>query len=226
MPTQPPPPPAMFRQPRTATDARRIRGLYAVTPDEMDTGRLLRLVNEAVAGGASLVQYRNKRADASLRLVQALGLHAVCQRAGVPLIINDDMELALEIEAEGVHLGREDGALAPARDRLGKKRLLGVSCYNELDAARAAVAAGADYVAFGAAFVSNVKPQAPCAPFELFARAKREIAVPVVAIGGINADNAKQLADLGVDAVAVISAIFQAKDVAAAAAGISCWWAE
>lgn len=202
----------------------RVRGLYAVTPDEMDTGRLLRLVGEAIAGGARLVQYRNKRAQAGLRLVQALGLHAVCQKAGVPLIINDDVELALEIEAEGVHLGREDGDPRAARSRLGAKRLLGVSCYNELEAARRAVVAGADYVAFGAAFPSGVKPLAVQAPLELYVRAKRELGVPVVAIGGIDGQNARLLAEAGVDAVAVISAVFGAPDVAASAAAIARLW--
>jgi len=184
----------------------------------------LRLVSEAIDGGARLIQYRNKQARGTTRLTQALGLSAVCRKRGVPLIVNDDVELALEIEAEGVHLGREDGDLAKARARLGKGRLLGVSCYNDFDAARAAVAQGADYVAFGAAFPSSVKPKAAHAPLELFARAKRELPVPVVAIGGIDAENAKLLAEAGVDAVAVISAVFQARDVAGAAAAVARWW--
>ncbi|CAG1011541.1 thiamine-phosphate pyrophosphorylase [Burkholderiales bacterium] len=201
-----------------------VRGLYALTPDELDTGRLLRLVGEVIAAGARLVQYRNKQAPPSLRLVQALGLHAMCQKAGVPLIINDDVELALETEAEGVHLGREDGDLRAARSRLGAKRLLGVSCYNELEAAHRAVAAGGDYVAFGAAFPSGVKPSAVRAPLELYARAKRELGVPVVAIGGIDRQNARLLAEAGVDAVAVISGVFGEPDVAGSAAAIARLW--
>lgn len=214
----------MFRLPRIATEAIPIRGLYAVTPDETDSGKLLRLVGEALAGGASLVQYRNKRADRRLRFVQALGLHAICRQAGVPLIINDDVELALEIEAEGVHLGRDDGSPAEVRARLGERRLLGVSCYDAIEAARRAVVAGADYVAFGSAFPSRVKPEAVVAPLELYARAKREFQVPVVAIGGIDAANAKLLADAGVDAVAVISAVFDAVDVGASAKAIARFW--
>lgn len=216
----------MFPLRRSATDPFPVRGLYAVTPDEADTGRLLSLVSQAIDGGARLVQYRNKRARGTLRLTQALGLSAVCRKRGVPLIVNDDVELALEIEAEGVHLGREDGDPVKARARIGKRRLLGVSCYNDFELAKHAVMQGADYVAFGAAFSSSVKPEAVQAPLELFARAKRELAVPVVAIGGINAENARLLADAGVDAVAVISALFQAEDVAGAAAAIAHWWVD
>lgn len=216
----------MFPLLRSATDRWPVRGLYAVTPDEPDTGRLLRLVSEAIDGGARLVQYRNKKARGTLRLTQALGLSAVCRKRGVPLIVNDDVELALEVEAEGVHLGREDGDLRNARVRIGKKRLLGVSCYDDLGLARRSADQGADYIAFGAAFASHVKPDAVQAPLELYVRAKRELDVPVVAIGGIDATNAKLLADAGVDAVAVISSLFEAEDVAAAAAAIGCWWTD
>jgi thiamine-phosphate pyrophosphorylase len=215
----------MFPLPRTPTEVKAVRGLYVVTPDEDDTGHLLRLVGAAMDGGARLVQYRNKRASPALRLTQALGLQAICRQRGVPLIVNDDLDLAQNIDAEGVHLGRDDDSPATARTQLGKKRLLGVSCYDDLDAAHRAVADGADYVAFGAAFPSSVKPDAVRAPWGLYARAKRELGVPVVAIGGITAENARQLAECGVDAVAVISAVFIADDVAAAASAIARYWA-
>lgn len=215
----------MFPRLRTATERPSVRGLYAVTPDEPDTGRLLELVVAALDGGARLIQYRHKGARGQLRLTQALALHAVCQRRGVPLIVNNDVELVLEIEAEGVHLGRDDGDLAQARSRLGKKRLLGVSCYADLQRARRALAQGADYLAFGAAFPSCVKPEAPLASLDLFRQAKRELRAPVVAIGGIDEQNAGLLAEAGVDAVAVISAVFGADDVAAAAAAVARWWA-
>lgn len=190
------------------------RGLYALTPDEPDTSRLVRLVEAALAGGAVAVQYRQKAAAAPLRREQAAALAARCRAARVPLIVNDDPVLAAEIGADGVHLGREDGDLAAARALLGPGRLLGASCYNQLDLARRACAAGADYVAFGAAFDSPTKPAAVRAPLELYREARRTLEVPIVAIGGITVANAPLLLAAGVDAVAVISALFGADDVA------------
>lgn len=202
----------------------RLRGLYAVTPDEADTARLVADTQAAISGGASLLQYRNKQADRRLRREQAAALQALCLARGVPLIINDDLELALEVGAEGVHLGRDDESWEAARRRLGAGRILGVSCYNEWALAERAVAAGADYLAFGAAFPSRVKPDAVVAPLALYARAKRELPLPVVAIGGIDAAGAAQLAALGVDAVAVISAVFGAREIAVAARAIAQHW--
>jgi thiamine-phosphate pyrophosphorylase len=189
------------------------RGLYALTPELADTRALAGRVGEAIRGGAAVVQYRNKAAPAALRREQAVALLAICRSAGVPLIVNDDVELAIAIGAEGAHLGGEDGDLAAARRRLGSRRLLGASCYNRLELARAAVAAGADYVAFGAAFPSPTKPGAVRAPLELYREAHRTLPVPIVAIGGITVDNAAELLAAGVDAIAVITALFAAGDV-------------
>lgn len=190
------------------------RGLYALTPDLADTGRLADRVDEALRGGAAAVQYRNKAAPPDLRREQALALAARCRTAGVPLIVNDDVELAIAVGADGAHLGAGDGDLAAARARLGPGRLLGASCYNRLELARAAVAAGADHVAFGAAFASSTKPGAVHAPLELYRAARRALTVPLVAIGGITVENAPALIAAGVDAVAVITALFGADEVA------------
>lgn len=195
----------------------RISGLYAVTPDLADTAELLAKVEAALAGGARALQYRNKSASAALRLEQAGNLLARCRERRVPLIINDDLDLATALAADGLHLGSEDGALAAARLRLGPGKLLGASCYNRLDHALAAARDGADYVAFGSFFPSSVKPGAVRAPLALLREAKQRLALPVVAIGGITLDNAPQLIAAGADGVAVISALFGAPDIRAAA---------
>ena len=195
----------------------RISGLYAVTPDEADTGALTARVRDALAGGARLVQYRNKTADAALRLEQAGALLALCRQYAALLIINDHLELALEIDADGLHLGGEDGSVAAARARLGPRKIIGASCYNMLQNALDAERAGADYVAFGSFFASNVKPGAVHAPLELLREAKQKVSVPVVAIGGITLVNAPQLIAAGAAGVAVISALFAAPNVKLAA---------
>jgi thiamine-phosphate pyrophosphorylase len=189
------------------------RGLYALTPDEPDTQVLVAKVRAAIAGGAAAVQYRNKPADPALRSAQARALAALCRAAGVPLVVNDDIDLALGVAAAGVHLGRGDGDLAAARRRLGPGRLLGASCYNRLELAERAVAAGADYVAFGSMFASPTKPAAVRAPLALLGAARR-FGRPVVAIGGITLENAPAVITAGADALAVISALFEAGDVA------------
>ena len=193
--------------------ARRVRGLYAITPDEPDTVALIDQVRRCLSGGARLVQYRNKAARAPLRHEQAAALLDLCRDAGVPLIVNDDLELAIAIDADGVHLGRDDTGLAEARRRLAPGKILGASCYDRLDAARVAVDRGADYVAFGAAYPTAIKPDAPRASLVLYADAKAALGVPVVAIGGITPENAVALAAAGVDAVAVITALFAAPDI-------------
>ena len=189
------------------------RGLYAITPDEPDTERLLALVQAALNGGAAIVQYRNKVANMELRHEQALALQRICRPAGVPLIINDDLEIALAIDADGVHLGGEDGDLAAARSRLGPDKLLGASCYNRLEMAVEARNRGADHVAFGAMYTSSTKPGAIRAPLELFGQAAAAVGLPTVAIGGITLDNTPPLIHAGAHATAVISALFGAPDV-------------
>ena len=187
----------------------KLRGLYAITPELADGDLLLRKLVLALEGGIAMLQYRNKGRQS---LQEARALATACRRAGVPFIVNDDLDLALECGADGVHLGHEDGVLAAARARLGGK-LLGASCYDSLDRARAAVAAGADYVAFGSVFASATKPSAVRAPLSLFAEA-RPLGVPMVAIGGITLENAPQLLAAGADAIAVISDLFDAPDIA------------
>ncbi|MFN0164725.1 MAG: thiamine phosphate synthase [Burkholderiales bacterium] len=193
-----------------------IAGLYAITPDWGDTARLILAVRQAIAGGARIVQYRNKTADGALRLEQALALSAVCARDGATFIVNDHVDLALAVDADGVHLGATDGDLAAARQRLGRGKRIGASCYDSMDLARTALAAGADHVAFGSAFASSTKPAAVRAPHSLYAAAG-VLDVPVVAIGGINHANAAQVIAAGAHAIAVISDLFDAPDIRARA---------
>lgn len=192
-----------------------MRGLYAITPDESDSSRLLALVRAALEGGTPIVQYRNKLAGAAQRSREARQLRELCRAAGATFIVNDDAQLALEVDADGVHLGRDDGDPSAARAMLGG-RLVGVSCYDSFATAQAAVAAGADYVAFGSVFPSPTKPRAVRAPLELFGRA-RTLGVPVVGIGGIGLANAPELIAAGADCIAIISDLFAAPDVAARA---------
>ena len=207
---------------KTHDAAQFIRGLYAITPamddslngDSLDgTTRLLVQVRAAIEGGARVVQYRNKTASHAKRVEHAIGLAAVCEKFGALFIVNDDVELALDVEADGVHLGKSDGAIAKARARMGPKRLLGASCYNDLALATAAHEAGADHIAFGSMFASTTKPGAVRAPLALFAAAK-SLGLPMVAIGGITRDNAAQVIGAGANAVAVIADLFDPSDAA------------
>jgi len=199
------------------------RGLYAITPDEPVTGRLLARVEAVLRAGASWLQYRNKAASEELRAEQALALQPLCDRFDVPLIVNDDWALAAAIGAAGAHLGEDDGELALARRELGEDAILGASCYDDAARARQAVFAGASYIAFGAFFPSPTKPNARRASAELL-RETAALGVPRVAIGGITPDNARPLIEAGADLVAVISGVFDAPDPAAATrAYLSCF---
>jgi thiamine-phosphate pyrophosphorylase len=199
----------------------RVAGLYAVTPDIEDTPELLAKVEAALAGGARLLQYRNKTASPALRLVQGRALLALCWEYQVPLIINDHLDLALALDAHGLHVGVDDGSPAEARRRLGPGKILGISCYGRIENALAATEAGATYVAFGGFFPSKVKPGVARTPIGLLKEAKRQLKLPVVAIGGITPENAPQLLDAGADSVAVISALFASSDVKRAAQDFS-----
>jgi len=190
----------------------KLQGLYAITPERTGASALEAQVRAALAGGIAALQYRRK---ALAGLAEASSLSALCRAKGVPFIVNDDVELALACGAEGVHVGKDDGNLGEARKRM-KGKILGVSCYSSLSSARAAVAAGADYVAFGSVFASPTKPGAVRAPLSLFAEA-RSLGVPLVAIGGITLDNAPQLLAAGATALAVITDLFAANDIAARA---------
>lgn len=207
------PPSRLAAAPRATVDPR-IAGLYAVTPDLDDSDLLVALVDAALAGGARLVQYRNKAATEALRRTQAARLAACCARHGRPLIVNDHGALALSIEQAGLHVGSDDASideLRALRRRLGPSRLLGVSCYRSLERAREAVAAGADYVAFGSVFASSTKPLASPAALDLFAAA-RSLGVPLVGIGGITRERLPSLVAAGADAAAVIGDLFVPSD--------------
>ena len=192
-------------------------GVYALTPETADTERLLAQVEAALTGGVAAVQYRDKSGDVARRHEQASELVALCRRFGVPLIVNDDLRLADLAGADGVHLGRDDGSLREARIILGKNKFIGASCYQSIELALSAQAAGADYVAFGSFFASPTKPAAPRASLDLLREAAPVIHVPLVAIGGITLANAPQLLDAGADCLAVLSALFDAPDIRASA---------
>lgn len=207
-------------------------GLYGVTPEWDDTDRLLDAVRAAAAGGMRALQLRRKNASPAQRAAQARVLAPLCRALGVVFLINDHWRLALEVGADGAHLGRDDGDLAQARANAGPGLILGASCYNELDRARQLLDAGADYIAFGAVFSSPTKPQAVQAPLSLLAQARALAAehakahaqtlgnparAAVVAIGGITPALAPQVAQAGADSIAVITGLFEAPDIQAAA---------
>jgi len=195
-----------------------LHGLYAVTPAEADESRLLALAEAAIAGGAALLQFRDKTTDPARRLRLATRLQTCCRQHGARFIVNDDLALARAVDADGVHLGAEDGDLTAARHALPPGKLLGASCYADFEAARRAVAAGADYVAFGAVCPSPTKPAATRAPLALFTRARAELKVPACAIGGITLETAPAILAAGADLLAVITDLFAAPDVAMRAA--------
>jgi thiamine-phosphate pyrophosphorylase len=199
---------------------RELRGLYAVTPETGDLGRLRDLVRFALDGGARLVQYRAKQLASAEKARQAEAVLLLCRERGVPFIVNDDIELAACVAADGVHLGRDDGDPRRARERL-PGAIIGVSCYNEPARASAAAAAGADYVGIGSVFESPTKPNAVRAGLEVLAEARRAGNIPVAAIGGITIANAGEAVAAGADMIAVLSALFDAPDVTAAARALS-----
>jgi thiamine-phosphate pyrophosphorylase len=192
-----------------------INGLYLVTPDCDDTALLCSQVAQGLQGGVALVQYRHKTASDALRFEQATALLALCRQFQVPFLINDHVALAASLNADGVHVGQHDSAVAAAREILGPQKMIGASCYDRFELAEQAQVAGADYVAFGACYPSSTKPHAPRATSALFTQAKQALALPVVGIGGITLDNASPLIEAGADALAVITDIFQAADIAA-----------
>ena len=192
-------------------------GLYAITDAGLKGDGIARQVERAIRGGARVIQYRDKSADARLRLAEAEAILGVCRAHRVPLLINDDVELAAAVAADGVHIGREDAALAAARQRLGDQAIIGVSCYNRFELAQRAIAGGADYVAFGRFFASDSKPEAVAADMKLLQRAQNELACPIVAIGGITPDNGARLIQAGADMLAVIRGVFAADDPTQAA---------
>lgn len=193
-------------------------GLYALTPDGCSSPA--DAVEATIAGGARMIQYRDKTAGTEESEVRAKALLALCRSRGIPLIINDNLDLALAIGADGVHLGEDDYAIAEARERF-PSGLIGASCYNDFARAQAAIRSGASYVAFGSFYASPTRPDAVTAQPDLLMRARRELSVPVCAIGGINADNAAPLIQAGADLLAVCSGIFAQPDIASATRAIA-----
>ena len=182
-------------------------------------------VRLALEGGAAMVQFRDKSNNDHWRREVAQALKAECDACRVPFIVNDDTELAARVGASGVHLGREDGTPEKAREMLGAKALVGVSCYNSLGRARAAAQQGASYLAFGSLYSSPTKPEAVRCPLDTLSRAKR-FGLPVVAIGGLTPDNGRAVIEAGADGLAVISAVFDAPDIREAAESFSSLWAK
>lgn len=199
-----------------------LRGLYAITDSGLlPDNRLVDAAGQAIAGGAAVIQYRDKSDDQRRRHEQARALQMLCALHDVPLIINDDITLAASVGAAGVHLGKDDAAMAEARQQLGPQAIIGVSCYNQLTFAVDAVAAGANYVAFGRFFPSSIKPDAMQATPDLLTAARAQLSVPICAIGGITAANGGALVDKGADLLAVIHGVFGQTDTRAAAAQVS-----
>ena len=195
-----------------------LRGLYAITPESADGSRLIAQTEAVLLGGCRIVQYRDKASAMPERLARARALRRLTLAFNARLIINDDIALADLIDADGVHLGKDDGSLATARAILGAHKIIGASCYADFQAALKAQAAGADYVAFGAAYPSPTKPHAPLATVDLFFRAKNELTANNCAIGGITLENAPALISAGADLLAVITDLFSANDITARAA--------
>jgi len=192
-----------------------LAGLYAITDSTLmpDDATMRTAVEHALAGGATILQYRDKSSDTLKRLRQARMLKGLCEQHSCLLLINDDIELARDSAADGVHLGQSDGSVYKARELLGENAVIGVTCHDSLSLAQQAAAEGADYVAFGAFFPSKTKPNAKPAPMELLADARQQIGLPIVAIGGISMDNASHIIAEGSDMIAVIHALFAAKDI-------------
>ena len=192
-----------------------LKGLYAITDPVLtpyENGEIFEKVKSALRGGAKLIQLRDKQTPIEELFPIALKLKELCEEAGAIFLINDRVDLAIRCNAHGVHLGKEDMSPFQAREVLGPNKILGVSCYGDVEKARS-VRKVASYVAFGSFYPSPTKPEAPCIPKEVLKKAKKELDLPVCAIGGITPERAKELVNLGADMVAVISSLWKAKDI-------------
>lgn len=205
--------------------AAELKGLYLVTPDWDDTDKLVAASDAGLRGGAAILQYRHKTADAALRREQAAALLALCRRHGKPFVINDYPELCVELGADGVHVGGTDAAVAEVRALVGPDRIVGASCYGSLDLARAARDAGASYVAYGGFYPSRVKKYEVSTPHDIVAQSRREIGLPSVVIGGMSGANCGVLIAQGADMVAVISSVYFTEDPEAAARELAALFA-
>lgn len=191
-----------------------IKGLYAITPDFSQTDELLDKVKKALQGGVALLQYRNKSANNKLLREQAQALISLCRQYHVPMIMNDHLDLAIETDADGVHLGQEDLTHNDVNVELARyDKILGISCYNSFELALQAQDMGADYLAFGAFFPSVTKPDAVTASINLVKQTKKHVTIPIVGIGGIRLSNAAEIIQAGCAAVAVSDDLFNAPDI-------------
>ena len=192
----------------------KLRGLYAITDEQLITEKdFSKTIELALQGGSRIIQYRDKSSDLKKRFKQASTLNSLCKQYQAICIINDDIELARTVNADGVHLGKGDTLISEARQRLGKNAIIGISCYNDINLAITAEKHSADYVAFGAMFSSATKPEAINANIEIISSAKQQLNIPVCAIGGITDKNILQLIQQGVDMTAVISSLFASNDI-------------
>ena len=191
----------------------RLKGLYAITDSKLMGSDLISKTEQAILGGINILQYRNKTTTLEQQEQEALKLAQICKKNNVLFLINDNVELALKVNADGVHLGQEDTPLNQAREQLGKNKIIGITCHNKIELAVEAQTRGADYVAFGRFFNSETKPTAPPAELSLINEAKKYISIPIVAIGGITQEMAPLLLKEGVDMLAVIHAIFGQDDI-------------
>ncbi|WP_051640734.1 thiamine phosphate synthase [Thiomicrorhabdus sp. Milos-T2] len=191
-----------------------LSGLYVITDTHlMNEQDLIAKVQLSLEGGAKIVQFRDKTNDSATKLTLAKQLKTLCQSYQAWLIINDDIQLAKQVNADGVHLGKDDDDILSARQQLGNSAIIGVSCYNDLERAKQMQKLGASYVAFGRFYPSKTKPHAPQAELTTLLKAKQSLNIPIVAIGGITANNAKTLIDSGADAVAVIQGVFATENI-------------
>ena len=190
-----------------------IKGLYAITPDMADLNTLIQKTRWAIEGGAFMVQYRSKIQDRAVKIQQCAAILRLCREYEIPCIVNDDVGMCRVLEADGVHLGEKDDNIAEVRRILGEDAIIGSSCYDQLNRANEAQKEGASYVAFGAMYPTSRKPNAPRASLALLREAKSEIQIPIVAIGGITMNNAHDVIETGVDAIAVINSLYESNSI-------------
>ena len=190
-----------------------IKGLYAITPDMADLNTLIQKTQWAIEGGAFMVQYRSKIHNRDVKMQQCAAILRLCREYKIPCIVNDDVDMCRVLEADGVHLGKKDDNIAEVRSILGEDAIIGSSCYDQLNRAKLAQKEGASYVAFGAMFETYTKPNAPRATLELLREAKSQIQIPIVAIGGITMNNAHDVIETGIDAIAVINSLYESNSI-------------
>ena len=190
-----------------------IRGLYAITPDMADLNTLIQKTQSAIEGGVFMVQYRSKIHDHDVKMQQCAAILRLCREYEIPCIVNDDVGMCRILEADGVHLGEKDDNIAEVRRILGEDAIIGSSCYDQLERAKQAQKEGASYVAFGAMYPTSTKPNAPRATIGLLREANSQIQIPIVAIGGITVNNAHDVIETGVDAIAVINSLYESHSI-------------